>query len=169
MRIAIVAVGLLCTSLLLHWLVWRIRLPRRQILALFSILWGVPFLGIPAIVLPPLSNVIGPLKPSECVQIALFQVAMALAYIVAYTALEERSPSMTILTSVADSKGRGRSREELCALLQGVNPVELRLDAMLRDKLASEDDSGCRLTAKGRFWSHVFALWPRLLRMDKGG
>ena len=62
-------------------------------------------------------------------------MALSLAYIVAYTAIEGRSPSMALLVYVADARGQGRTREELESLLRGENPVAARLEAMLRDSM----------------------------------
>ncbi len=111
----------------------------------------------------------GELGPWQCLQIATFHIAMSLAYCVVYYGLEERSPSMTILAFVADSGNRGRSREELDAILFGVNPVEVRLDGMVRDKVAFVEEDRYHLTAKGRFWAKLFSTWLGLLGMEKGG
>ena len=92
-----------------------------------------------------------------------------LAYAVAYSAIEERSPSMTILSRVADSGSRGWSREELQSILLSVSPIEIRLAAMVRDGMVREDMGKVMLTAKGWAWANTFSLWRRLLRFDLGG
>lgn len=105
----------------------------------------------------------------EVIHVAIFHVAAMLAYVVAYSAIEERSPSMTILSSVADSGLRGRSREELQTLLVDVSPVEIRLAAMVRDGMVREDGETVVLTAKGWAWANTFATWRRMLRFNLGG
>ena len=92
-----------------------------------------------------------------------------LAYVVAYSALEERSPSMTILSRVADAGSLGHSREELQAMLVNVSPVEIRLSAMVRDGMVREDGGTVVLTAKGWAWANTFTMWRRMLRFRLGG
>ena len=94
---------------------------------------------------------------------------MTLAYVVAYSAIEGRSPSMTLLTCVADARGRGRTRAELQSVLSGDDPVALRLGALLVDGLIAEENGEYVLTPKGRAWSHCFGTFRNLLGMEKGG
>ena len=72
----------------------------------------------------------------------------SLAYVVAYSAIEGRSPSMALLVYVADARGQGRTRDELEGLLRGENPVSARLQAMLLDKMVVENGGCIMLTAK---------------------
>ena len=169
MRIAGLAAGLFLAGFLVHWILWRIRIPLRQTAAILLILLATLPVGLAAgIFLPPL-KILGPLGFWECLHISIFHVAMALAYAVCNSALEERSPSMTLLTFVADARGQGRTREELEAILRSASPVEVRLKAMVRDRLATEAEGVYRLTPKGRAWVRIFLFWRRLLKMEKGG
>jgi hypothetical protein len=99
----------------------------------------------------------------------VFHTACSLAYIVAYSALEHRSPSMTLLVAVADSGTAGCSHEELRGLLAGASPVEVRLDAMVHEGMVVRDGDGYRLAPKGRAWATVLTNWRRLLGMPPGG
>ena len=105
----------------------------------------------------------------QAIHVAVFHTACALAYIVAYSALEHRSPSMTLLVAVADSHGAGCTPEELRGLLAGANPVEVRLDAMVKEGMIARDGDGYRLAPKGRAWATVLSSWRRLLGMPQGG
>lgn len=163
------AFALLLAAFLLHWIVWRIKIPRRQSASLLLIFLGIVPLGLAAMLHSPLADLVGPLKFWACAQIALFQVAMSLAYVVAYSALEERSPSMTLLLFVAGAGPEGRTEEELEGVLRAKSPVERRLDAMVRDEMIVEADGTYRLTAKGKLWHDILSCWLRLLKMDKGG
>jgi hypothetical protein len=167
MRIAGLAFGLFLAALLLHWIVWRIRIPRRQTAALLAILLGALPAGLAAVVLAP--GRFGPLGLWEVWQISIFHVALSLAYIVAYSAIEGRSPSMALLVHVADARGKGRTRQDLDAVLQGENPVAERLEAMLRDGMVVAAGGSYRLTAKGWAWARTLGCFRRLLGMEKGG
>ncbi len=169
MRIAGLAFGLFLAALLLHWIVWRIRIPQRQTAALLVILLGSLPAGLAAAALVPGLVFLGPIGIWEVVHIATFHVALSLAYIVAYTAIEGRSPSMALLVYVADSRGRGRTREELESLLRGENPVAARLEAMLRDKMVVERGGRFVLSAKGWVWARSLGGFRQFLAMEKGG
>ena len=94
---------------------------------------------------------------------------MTLAYVVAYSAVEERSPSMTVLIDVAEARGAGRSREDIVALLRGSVTVEGRLEAMARDKMVESGEGSYRLTTKGCVWARVMSSWRSLMRLAHEG
>jgi hypothetical protein len=169
MLIACFAFGLFALAFALHWVWWRVKLPRRQSAALLLLFTLVLALGLAAAQWwPPLAGW-GPHGIWPCLQVAIFHIAMTLAYIIAYSALEERSPSMTLLLHVAESRGAGRTRDELYAALSGVTPIESRLAAMTRDQMLIAVGQGYRITPKGRVWAGTFGTWRRLIRLNKGG
>lgn len=168
MRIAILASGLFAAAFLAHWLWWRIRIPARQTAALLGIFLGVLGAWAVAAVLYP-AGPMAPRSPWELLHVAIFHVSLTLAYVVAYSAIEHRSPSMTVLTFVADAGPAGRSVAEVHALLNAASPVEVRLRAMVHEGMVHEDGDGYRLAAKGRAWAVVLSAWRRLLRLPRGG
>ena len=169
MRITSLAFGLFLAAFLLHWIVWRIRIPRRQSAALLVILLGTLPVGLAAVILVPALQGFGPIGFWEVLHVSTFHVAMSLAYIVAYSAIEGQSPSMALLVHVADARGRGCTREELQAVLRKSDPVATRLDAMLRDGMVEQWDGQCKLTAKGWAWARCLGSCRLFLRMEKGG
>lgn len=169
MRIAALALTLFLAAFVLHWAVWRIRVPRRQSAALLAILLAALPAGLALVAFVPALQILRPRGFWEVVQVCTFHVAMTLAYVVAYSAIEGRSPSMTLLTHVADARGRGRTRAELQSMLRGDDPVALRLQALLGDRLIVEEDGEYMLTAKGWAWSFCFGTFRNLLNLEKGG
>jgi hypothetical protein len=169
MKTGMFSAGLFLTAFLVHWMVWRVRVPRRQTAALLLIFLGALPVGLTvAGYLPRLADW-APHHFWEIWQVAVCHVALSLAYIVAYSAIEERSPSMTLAQYVAAAGPRGRSRDEMVALLDGVVSLRGRLDAMRRDGMVTEVDGVCRLSAKGRRLARLFTFWRRLLRIEVGG
>lgn len=167
MHVLAIAIASATVGFLSHWLIWRFRIPVRQtacLLVIFSASLVVTLASSPW--WPPAWRFI---SLWQVLHVAIFHVAAMLAYIVAYSAIEERSPSMTIVSRVADSGSRGQSREELQALLVDVSPVEIRLAAMLRDGMIRDEDGQIVLTAKGRAWAGTFIALRRILRFDLGG
>ncbi len=161
----LLAFGLFGFAFAIHWLIWRVCLPRRQTAALLAIFMGIWLLAIVVAFLWPTH----PVGWWQGVQVSLFHIATALAYIVAYSAIEERSPSMTLVTFVADAREVGRTREEMLVVLQGFEPLSRRLAAMVRDGMIAEDADRYVLTAKGRQWVWVLSNWRRLMGRGKGG
>lgn len=169
MRVLIVAVFLLGSAFLAHWLVWRIAIPRRQTAALLAIFLTVLAAGILLAVRAPPSPGLALHGPWECLHVAIVHVAVALAYIVVYSALEERSPSMTILSFVNEAGAAGRSREEIARILRGASPVEIRLDAAVRDGMLAEAGGLCTLTPKGQAWAWSYEWLRNFLGFTRGG
>ena len=166
-RTLTIAIALYAAAFLAHWLLWRVRIPSRQTAALLVIFSTVLLIGLMSSAWwPPAWRFT---SVWEVIHVAIFHGAAMLAYVVAYSALEERSPSMTILSRVADSGSRGQSREELQSMLVNVSPVEIRLAAMVRDGMVRDDGGRIVLTAKGRAWANTFTMWRRMLRFRLGG
>jgi len=157
-------------ALAVHWLVWRIAIPRRQtraLLATFAIVLIVLFVVL--LLVPKSVPGWRPTSAWEWLHVGTFYVAVTLAYVVVYSALEERSPSMTLLSYVASAPETGRSRRELEAVLGSASPVEIRLDALVRDRMVDEQQGFCRLTDKGSRWAATFEGARRFLGFGKGG
>lgn len=169
MKVACLACAFTALSFAVHWCLWRIWLPRRQTLALLSIFFGGLAVGCLAVSCHVVRRSGWGLDwPWDYVQVAMFHVSMTLGYVVAYSAIENRSPSMTILTFIADGGPVGRSRREVEALLFRDSPLDIRIDAMLRDGLVEQVDDGLILTGKGARWAALFSCWAALLGVGKG-
>lgn len=165
---ALLATGVFGVAFLVHLAWWRLALPRRQTAALLMLFGGVLAAWLAVSHFMP-GRWFTAADRWEAIHVAIFHVSCTLAYIVAYSALEHRSPSMTLLVAVADSGGAGCPPEELRGLLAGASPVEVRLDAMVHDGMVTRDGDGYRLASKGRVWAAVFSAWRRLLGMPRGG
>lgn len=165
---ALLAIGVLTVAFLVHWIWWRIALPRRQTAALLAVFFGLLVAWLAVSHFLP-GRWFTAADRWQAIHVAVFHTACALAYIVAYSALEHRSPSMTLLVAVADSRAGGCSHEELRGLLAGASPVQVRLDAMVNEGMVIRDGDSYRLAPKGRAWASVLSTWRRLLGMPRGG
>ena len=152
----------------MHLIWWRIALPRRQTAALLAVFFGVLVAWLAVSHFLP-GHWLTAADRWQAIHVAVFHTACALAYIVAYSALEHRSPSMTLLVAVADSGTAGCSPGELRGLLAGASPVEVRLDAMVHEGMVVRDGDGYRLAPTGRAGATVLTNWRRLLGMPPGG
>lgn len=168
MNTALLAAGLLAVPFAVHLAWWRLSLPRRQTAVLLWLFFGVLAVWLAASFCMP-KRWFAAANFWQAVHVAVFFAAFVLAYVVAYSALEHRSPSMTLLVAVADSGPKGRTREELRSLLSNVSPVEIRLEAMVKDGMIARDGEGYRLLTKGKIWAAVLSAWRGLLGMPRGG
>lgn len=168
MRLTLLASALFALAFLVHWLWWRIRIPPRQTLALLGIFMSVLAVWSIAVVVTPDAG-FAPRSSWEWLHIATFHTALTLAYVVAYSAIEHRSPSMTALTFIADAGDAGRSIAEVHSLLEAASPVEVRLNAMVREGMIRREGGGYRLADKGLAWATTLSAWRRLLQLPRGG
>jgi hypothetical protein len=169
MRIVLFSVGLFLAAFLIHWLLWQVRVPKRQTRALLLIFLGSLLVSVVGVLFLPNSQRWAPIHFWEWVQVVLFHVSLSLAYIVIYSTLEEHSPTLTLVKYVADAGERGRSQDDLETFVEGIQSLGSRLHAMRRDAMITEERRVFRLTAKGSGWARVFQFWRRLLRIDMGG
>lgn len=170
MRIVVFTFGLFVVAFVIHWMWWRVRLPRRQTFALFMIFLG----ALPAVVglhfLVPGLPLSWPQNCWEWLHVCELHMSVALGYIVLYSALEENSPSLTIIGFVFEAGSTGRTPAEVFGLINDDLILRSRLHAMLRDGLVCQTDGLYRLTPKGQVWVRVFSVFRRrLLGRDKGG
>jgi hypothetical protein len=166
MNIVFHALGLLSIAFAIHWVLWRTVPPRRHTPALLVIFFGT----VVGWLLITSTQLMGPpIKGWIQIQVTIFHSSLSLAYIVAYSAIEHRSPSMTLLVAVANAGSSGFSRNELQQLLTTSSPVEKRLEAMVRERLVYTSNLGYHLTPKGRFWARFFWQSRRLFGVPKGG
>lgn len=164
MVVAAVAVVLFAIAFALHVICWRLRRPARPVGALLVILVGTLILGL------MIAAQVVVLGPWQLAHIALFHIAATLAYIVLYSALEQDSPSLTIIAYVAAAQGRGRKPEELRGLVRDEQIVGVRFDALLAAGIVIQSPSELYLlTPRGRRWARLLNLFRRLYRLDKGG
>ncbi|MFZ4731114.1 MAG: hypothetical protein ACOYK7_01080 [Pirellulales bacterium] len=168
MHTLLLASSLFATAFLLHLLVWRIRLPGRQSAALLAIFTGCLVCWLLTAWFLP-GNPTAPRDGAETIHVALVHIALSLAYVVAYSAIEHRSPSMTLLLAVAGAGSRGLSRDQLRGLLVAALPVETRIEAMVREGMLVGGPEGYSLSPKGQAWEGVLGGWRRLLGLPRGG
>lgn len=168
MNTALIASGVFATAFIMHLAWWRISLPSRQTAALLGLFFValVTWLAVSHF-LPGLWFTAA--DRWQAIHVAVFHTACTLAYVVAYSGLEHRSPSMTLLVAVADAGDAGCSPDALRGLLAGASPVESRLAAMVHDGMIAREGDGYRIAAKGRAWATVLSAWREMLGMPPGG
>jgi hypothetical protein len=169
MRVAEAAGCLFVIAFAVHWLWWRIRIPRRQTATILLIFLGLLPLYLAALVWIRPLQALGPWSFWPCLHIAICQIAGALGYAVFYSVFEATSPTLRALLYVAAAGPDGRAREELMRMIRGATSMQIKLDAMVRDKMLAESGGSYHLTGKGVGWAKTFARGRRWLGLGKGG
>lgn len=156
-----------------HILAWKIRLPRRQIKTLLTILFGGLAGSLAALSAAPpnftFCGVPGPRGPAELLHIALMVTALTLAYMITYTALEADSPSLVMSRRLLDAGARGVPQGEFETFLNDELLLLPRLRDLVKDEMAHVSEGRYRLTPKGELLAGIFIFQRRVLGLGKGG
>jgi hypothetical protein len=173
MPILTCGLGLISIAFLIHLGVWKIRLPKRQTLALLWIFFGTFLLSIPffEFVLRG-KNLAKPLLPQNIIDYAhvfLFFTSFTLAYLITYSALEVDSPSLLIIKLIADAGPTGVEEETLKAKLSDDMLILPRINDLTLDKMAKWQGTRLQITPKGKWFVKMIMAYRSLLKASPGG
>jgi hypothetical protein len=159
--------------MLVHLIWWRISLPRRQTKALLAIFLTATAASILLLALltrlAPEWQGYGPDDLWEYLHIAEMVLALGLAYIVTYSALEVDSPSLVIALAIADQGTRGLAAEDLARAMNDERLIRPRVEDLVLDQMAFWQGERLLLTPKGQTMARLFAFYRRLLGKGLGG
>jgi hypothetical protein len=162
MNILIYGTAIFFSAFLLHILIWRLRLPKRQTLAILKIFMLSLLIGLSF-------GIDKGLNPFELIHISIFVISLTLAYIITYSGIEADSPSLVMIIAIADKGVEGLPVERFYELMSDSLLVSPRLDDMLRDGLAFIDNDKYILTKKGRLFAQIFINFRALLKIEAIG
>jgi hypothetical protein len=150
-------------ALAIHIILWRMRHPRRPVWALlivFATVFGAWLVW----------EVLRPLAPLEVLHVAAYYIPVSLAYIHAYSAIENDSPTLSLVRFIAEEPAAGRHRDEVRQFLARRPFVKTRLAVLLDTGLVREQDGKYFVTGKGGF-GFLFILAYRKIYGDisRGG
>jgi hypothetical protein len=140
---------------------WRLRVPRRQLFTLSMLFLAAAVCGFAAI------HAVG-LFPGQ-LPLPRFLLAVLLlggvcgVYLILFTAMEEDSPSLTLLRLISEAGSRGIHRDDLLRVVERHSFIEARIDLMVADGMALETPTGLRLGPQGHWLSSVVLFYRRLL------
>jgi hypothetical protein len=151
------------TCLAVHVLVWRLRRPRRQVLALAVVFWAAPVAAWSACGLLGMCAAPG----WDAVASALLHFALTCAYIQTYPAISDLSPSLLIMPLVA--RPEGASFEQILGQLNRPMLLEERIHYLIRARLVRPASDGrLELTVRSRALVALFVAMRRVLGMPAG-
>jgi hypothetical protein len=167
MRLFLAGLVLLLLAFFMHIIMWRVRPPRRSIRALLCIFAATPLVTI------PIYSLIAPLAAfadaSEAVRTLLFYVSCSLVYVVLYSAIESRSPSLAIVSYVASCGSAGCAEADLADHITDDEGISARIAAMKATQMIVVSDEQCTLTPAGRRWAELFEFASAIFLLPLGG
>jgi hypothetical protein len=128
-------------SLAIHFVVWKVRLPKRQMKALV-IIFALCFL---AWLIFSLSRHVVPLA---ILYVALYFWSVSFCYIITYSAIEADSPTLTLARFIGTSGPKGRTGDEIVRFMDQRPFMATRLTALAKSGLIREQDG--RYVISGR-------------------
>ena len=169
MRILSFSLLLFLYAFIVHWVVWRISLPKRQSQALFIIFMAVLGVGLTAPSFFPFLAEHAPQDVLDYIHVVLFHIPATLGYIATYSALEGESPSISMVKFVAESGEIGRDKSEFTQIINQSTLIDLRIEAMIQNNWMIDTDGQYQLTPKGEHLARLFATAQKLLGIQGGG
>ena len=173
MAVLTTALAWWAATFLAHLALWKARLPRRHTRALLCIFGAGLVAGILTLeAAPALYAVPGipvPATSAGRLHAVLLFVALTLAYVTTYSAVEVDSPSLVMTKMIADAGPAGVSRRELDAALTDEVLVAPRVRDLVRDRLATLEGGRYRATRKGLRVAALFRCYRRVLGLAEPG
>jgi len=149
--------------MVVHLVVWRVRLPKQQIRALlliFTILFLL-WLGYSLANRTPLLFLL-------CV--ALYYWSVSLCYTITYTAIEADSPTLSLMRFMAASGLTGRSIEDITDFMAARPFIGARLAALVKSGLIREQEGRYVIASNQPFAFRLILGFRRLYgSIPKGG
>lgn len=157
---------LLACSFVAQLVVWRVRLPRRHTHALLALFAGVPL--IVAGVAWAAGHAVAS-SAAEAARIVLFYCAYSLSYIVIYSAIENESPTLAIVSHVARAGPDGSSDAELETQFGRGTAMAARFAVLERGGWIRTEGDRIVLTTEGRTYARFFDGAARVFGLTLGG
>lgn len=163
MTIFLTTSALFLGAVILHLLIWKIRMPKyhtRTLLILFAFVIAAWLAAFPLhrMDLPGLMHV------------CLFYTSLSLCYVITYSTIEADSPTLSLIRHLAHSRARGVSLEEVQDFLKARPFVRARLSALLHDGLVREENGRYLHARRGSLFFQLILGFRRLYgSIERGG
>ena len=174
MKILLLGILIFCFAMLLHFLIWKIRVPKKQTTGLITIFTSVVLIWLianslnSALFIMPSILIINTL--ADQLHLCFFVISLALAYITTYSAIEVDSPSLRIVSTIAKAGSVGLEKEIFnSVVIKDDLLIKPRVKDLVLDNLIYLDADKYKLTFKGLLVTRIFMFYRKLLRRGKGG
>jgi len=160
---------LLAVSFGIHLVLWRIAIPRQQILALVSIFAMAPIVVAALVISMGMVPSTSELSSPSIIGATIFYCSCAIVYFIFYSAIESESPTLLIISYIANNGDSGCDDIELRDYIIQRDALSERVKSLESGGFISTSNGLCALTSKGRFLAGIFGVASRLLGLPLGG
>lgn len=173
MRVLFWGSALFILAFFIHFVLWKVGLPKRQLKTILQMFFVVLFVGILVLWILPINPIFWEITPPvnlpEYIQISLFFISLTLAYMITYTAIEADSPSLLIMSTIVNAGPNGLDKKCFDELMNDDVLVKPRVNDLDRDKMIYLDKDKYRLTPKGLLMTRIFIFYRKLLNLTRKG
>ena len=158
--------GLLLLSFLIHIFWWQISMPKQTSFFLLIIFFLTPLITAPlyiSFVKLYLTN------SPEVFSLILLYVSCALVYISLYSAIEQHSPTLNIITYINKKGHEGCQDNELIEYLNPQEEINTRLAIMVQVGWIKRYLNQYFLTKRGKQVALIFSVGALIMGIEKGG
>lgn len=155
--------------LLLHVLIWRIRMPRNDVRMLSMLFLALPLsVLLGAAIVPEFSCRGRYLTDLELMELFLLHAALAGVYIASYPAAQAHSPSLAIMRIIAASPEGKMTGENIVKRFTSRETVIERVEDLSVYDLVSVKEGMMRLRPLGGIIIRLYLFYRRLLALPPG-
>ena len=163
MRIFFTTLVLFLAAFGVHFVLWKVRLPKnhtRALLVIYAcvfVLWLAVHIVRGEALLP-------------MAQVGLYYWAVSLCYIITYSAVEGDSPTLSLMRFLSENGGEGRSREEIARFMEARPFIAARIAALINSGLIYEREGRYQLAGRPSLGFRLILGFRRLYGpIPKGG
>ena len=160
-------------AFVVHLVIWKIHLPKRQTKVLLQIFFGILIFTLILIYFGviqfPLLGQHPPKSFSEYCHVTLYFTSFTLAYMITYSALEAESPTLAMILIIAKNGSMGLKQQSLYNLMTDEILVIPRIKDLLKDKMIVLNHEKYIITPKGVLFAKIFTTFRKILGAEKGG
>lgn len=152
---------LLSALVFIQILIWRLFLPKKQILVLFLLFLGVPgLLIILSFLLPDIFN---------NVAANLLALSVGVVYVQSFPGIQAISPSLELIFAIKNRTAQGGAElNQVYAEVLSDNLLNERVEDLIRDGLAHKKEGRLQLSRAGLVLAKTFFWYRRVLGLPRG-
>lgn len=149
--------------IVLHVMIWKIRVPRSPIKILIFLVGFVMLAGL--VILGMYSSY----TLSYYVHIYLLFFSFFVSYLLIYSAIQADSPSLAIVFQIAKAGKQGLPATTLAGLFSNGVLIVPRIKELVGAKLVNLEDGKYRINGKGKLFIGPFLIYRNILGLGRGG
>lgn len=163
MNVLISGILLFASALLFHLVVWRLHYPKNPIRTLFLLFGIVILIGVIFLFL------YASYTAFQCLHIVFLFSSLFIYYLITYSAIEADSPSLVIVSRIAQAGKKGLPSECMKESLGNDLLVQPRLRDLVEARLVDLIGATYKINKKGKFFIRPFVVFRNFLGLGKGG